>query len=580
MTSRSTMSGKADDFARVRDIIRRHARELDKPGVIAVRPGYVFRDGWISTAPAIVPIVVKKKDLAELRPGDILPSQIEGVEVDVAPATPLEQLSSQSVNQFIETVASHPAAANEAAMAGSVIPAELKLAIAEASRTGRYRPPPDVQLNQVTDAMTVTCHVSPDAGWPTLKDFLGKIDQKITIAMYDFSAPHILERLRSSLERSRAELSLILDPGIAAGTGEGASVKSRDVTEEKVVTTLEGLLKTRFHFTWAGVKRDGKTDSSIFPSAYHIKMAVIDSAKFWVSSGNWQSSNQPDIEPLRPDADRTDILRNYNREWHVIVEHPALARTYEQFIDWDIAQAKPLQVHPKAMSLPPLIAPAWLFPRLMEADTGPPRYFVPTTLQFPRGRPLNVMPLLTPDNYAEHILHAIQGAKAKIYFQNQYINIGKQRDEQFDALLEALVLKKSAGLDVRIILRDLPNSRKMLEDMQNYGFDMSCVKLQPNSHTKGIVVDSEILVLGSHNWSNEGTLYNRDASVMFFDSQIARYYEEVFLYDWDALARAKTGFESGMPWVNHAMGESAPETQTPRLLHQEVVVPWSTFYED
>ena len=301
--------------------------------------------------------------------------------------------------------------------------------------------------------------------------------------MYDFSAPHILQRLRSTLERSRAELSLILDPGIAAGTGEGTSVKSHDVTEDKVVTTLKDLLKKRFDFTWAGVKRDGKTDSSIFPSAYHIKMAVIDSAKFWVSSGNWQSSNQPNIDPLRSDADRTDILRNYNREWHVIVEHPGLARTYEQFIEWDIVQAKPLQVHPLGRSLPALIAPNWLVSHLMEM-ARPPQYFGPKTLQFHRDTPLNVMPLLTPDNYAEHVLRVIRGAKVKIYFQNQYINIGKQRDDQFDALLEALVLKKSAGLDVRIILRDLPNSRKMLEDMQNYGFDMSCVKLQPNSHTK------------------------------------------------------------------------------------------------
>ena len=572
------MAGKSDDLGFVRDIIRRHARELDKPGVIAVRPGYVFRDGWISTTPAIVPVVVKKKDLAALAPSEVLPSQLEGVDVDVAPATPLEQLSFLSPNQFLETVASHPASANEAVMPGSVLPSEFEAIIAKVSRGGRYRPPPDLELQQVRDAMKVTCHVSPDAGWPTLKEFLGSIDQKITIAMYDFSAPHILERLRSSLQSSGAKLSLILDPGIAAGTSEGPAPKTSGFSEQKVLRTLKELLKTRLDFTWAGVKRDGKTTSSIFPSAYHIKLAVIDSVKFWVSSGNWQSSNQPDIEP-RSGVGSSDTLRNYNREWHLIVEHPGLARTYEQFIDWDIAQAKPLQVHPQAISLPALIAPTWPVTHLM--GKRPPQYFAPKTLQFDRHHPLNVMPLLTPDNYAEHVLRVIQGAKVKIYFQNQYINIGKQRDDKFEALLEALVLKKSAGLDVRIILRDLPNSRKMLEDMQNYGFDMSCVKLQPNSHTKGIIVDSEILVLGSHNWSNDGTLYNRDASLMFFDSDMARYYEAIFLHDWDHLARTRTAFESIMPWVqNPEIGESAPKSQTARGFDHEVVVPWSTFYED
>ena len=161
MTSRNTISGKSDDFTRVRDIIRRHARELDKPGVIAVRPGYVFRDGWISTAPAIVPVVVKKKDLAELAPSEILPSHIEGVAVNVASATPLEQLSTLSVNRFLDTVAWHPASANEAMMPSSVIPSEFEAAIAEASRAGRYRPPPDLELQHVTDAMTVTCTRKP-----------------------------------------------------------------------------------------------------------------------------------------------------------------------------------------------------------------------------------------------------------------------------------------------------------------------------------------------------------------------------------------------------------------------------------
>ena len=38
----------------------------------------------------------------------------------------------------------------------------------------------------------------------------------------------------------------------------------------------------------------GKT----FASAYHIKVAVRDRKSFWLSSGNWQSSNQPDIDFL------------------------------------------------------------------------------------------------------------------------------------------------------------------------------------------------------------------------------------------------------------------------------------------
>lgn len=33
-------------------------------------------------------------------------------------------------------------------------------------------------------------------------------------------------------------------------------------------------------------------------NAYHIKVRVDDSDQFWLSSGNWKNSSQPDIAPV------------------------------------------------------------------------------------------------------------------------------------------------------------------------------------------------------------------------------------------------------------------------------------------
>ena len=46
-------------------------------------------------------------------------------------------------------------------------------------------------------------------------------------------------------------------------------------------------------------------------------------------------------------------------------------------------------------------------------------------------------------------------------------------------------------------------------------------------------------MFGSHNWSNEGVKTNRDASLIFFDQEIAQYLGEVYEYDWERLATAK-----------------------------------------
>jgi phosphatidylserine/phosphatidylglycerophosphate/cardiolipin synthase-like enzyme len=61
--------------------------------------------------------------------------------------------------------------------------------------------------------------------------------------------------------------------------------------------------------------------------------------------------------------------------------------------------------------------------------------------------------------------------------------------------------------------------------------------MQTGCHTKGIIVDSETILLGSHNVTNQGVQVNRDASLLLRHKGIARYYEKVFLHDWDHLAR-------------------------------------------
>jgi phosphatidylserine/phosphatidylglycerophosphate/cardiolipin synthase-like enzyme len=102
------------------------------------------------------------------------------------------------------------------------------------------------------------------------------------------------------------------------------------------------------------------------------------------------------------------------------------------------------------------------------------------------------------------------------------------------------------ALDVRIIIRNIGDIRKTLESIKVAGFDMARVKVQVDCHTKGIVIDSETVLLGSHNWTDQGVQVNRDASLLIRRPEIARYYERVFLHDWERLARFRID-ESAMP---------------------------------
>ena len=101
---------------------------------------------------------------------------------------------------------------------------------------------------------------------------------------------------------------------------------------------------------------------------------------------------------------------------------------------------------------------------------------------------------------------------------------------EFRALIGALKNKTSKA-DVRIICRDLMK-QESVDMLVAKGFPPEAIRFQPACHNKTIIVDGEVVMFGSHNWSNEGVKTNRDASLIFDDPEIADYLAQVYEYDW------------------------------------------------
>jgi hypothetical protein len=69
---------------RALEVKRRHEQELlSKANVVAVGVGYCRRGGVQTGEVCIVVSVKNKVPLSELKPGDVIPAQIEDVPVDV-----------------------------------------------------------------------------------------------------------------------------------------------------------------------------------------------------------------------------------------------------------------------------------------------------------------------------------------------------------------------------------------------------------------------------------------------------------------------------------------------------------------
>ncbi|MFZ0750476.1 MAG: phospholipase D-like domain-containing protein, partial [Pyrinomonadaceae bacterium] len=229
----------------------------------------------------------------------------------------------------------------------------------------------------------------------------------------------------------------------------------------------------------------------------------------------------------------------FNREWHVVCENPILAKRFQVFLDHDFRTASTSE----EAALIPETMPELLLP--MEALLEEERaavgldVFPPQKFTFTADSPLTVQPILTPDNYLEVVLKFLRKRPRRtLYFQNQSLNPIKSPTPEFKELMGRLVkYSNDPDLDVRFIFRNIGPIRKKLESLQAAGFNMERIRTQAGCHTKGIIVDSETILLGSHNVTNQGVQANRDASLLIRHAGIAKYYEKVFLHDWEKLSK-------------------------------------------
>ena len=493
------------------------ARELFKaiPGVLGVSAGFRVRAGALTDQPAIVVSVKEKLMPAALSAGGLsmMPSQLYGFPVDVQQASAEELVMSD--------------------------PALRGLVVIERTPNPTYTKPPGLTLPRVKERMRVCAHVSPEHGWPVLKDFLEGTTKHLTVGMYDFGATHIRDALIASITKQR-KMRLLMQFGESLGSGS----KAADLTDEEMVAELQAALGARFDSRWVSVAKTG----ALFASAYHIKVAVRDNSAFWLSSGNWQSSNQPAVLPAANDKKGlTDLLTNYNREWHLVVEHPGLAKTFQAYIDYDYVSSSGFTPGAAvANELYEVIEPV---PELEEvAKQRAIRSFTPLRLD----RVIDVQAVLSPDNYAEVAHDLLASATNSIYFQNQYIHASNdpRAVEPYVSLLKIIAAKQKAGVDVRIILRgDYGFERAHVDFIKAAGINFDAIRWRAKSHTKGIVVDAARVLVGSHNWSFDGVSLNRDASLLFYDAEIARYFQKVFIYDWDNWSTTKVRIVEAKPKV-------------------------------
>ncbi|HET9840352.1 MAG TPA: phospholipase D-like domain-containing protein [Candidatus Angelobacter sp.] len=529
-------------------VITRNLKRLRKPGVLTVRPGFEIRKHQLTGKQAIVATVnLKTKSLPR---NELLPAMINNIPVDVREGTAHQRLRAHDAAAAALSLAfgrpeqKEPVWPLEREMPSGHLLNDPQSSTQQQLATTRQQRPmltqalqahsaknqipyvaaPNTPLTPFTTTATITAHVSPDAALKTLTQFLQGTQHTLVIGMYDFTSGPILGIFESVLTGGKT-LQMVLDNPPPNHT--------RNQTDTQTVQELEAAMGGRARIVRALAGDDVFADAIMFTTSYHIKVIVRDGSAVWISSGNLNNSNQPDL--AHPPATE-------DRDWHVIIEDAQLSKVFTAYLDQDFKSASQHQAAPPA-ALASAVADAHA-KAAAEANPAPAAVaaakggkLVPAQV-FPNVQ-VKITPLLTPDTvgpqkngqYLTNIISLINGAKHKLYIQLQYIEASSGTGDDFDKLLRAIRERVAAGVEVRLI-ESQQFGEKWAEKMKSQGVDLTAnIFLQPDVHNKGFVVDSSTVVVSSQNFSPAGVQTNRDAGVIIESAPIAQYFEKVFLAD-------------------------------------------------
>ncbi len=141
---------------------------------------------------------------------------------------------------------------------------------------------------------------------------------------------------------------------------------------------------------------------------------------------------------------------------------------------------------------------------------------------------------LSNRRYFDGTLTAIQNAKRSIFLVMYHAPLDpSNHDSPVTQLFEALIQAKSRGVNVRIILdQEIKTDRSAkgapMKNLRAYhflkenGVPVSFDSLGKRTHAKLLVMDEEIVILGSTNWSREALDQNYEANVMLRSPETAR----------------------------------------------------------
>jgi len=373
---------------------------------------------------------------------------------------------------------------------------------------------------------SVETYTAPDTTYQVLTNFINSAQYTLDINLYQFHSPHILDTVLKAINRG-VKVRAFFEGSPVGGYSEEAKYVSQKIVEaggEVRYIILNRDEDRHKRYSWN-----------------HAKYGIVDGKKTFVQSENWKNSGVPVDNSIG------------NRGWGIIIDNAGVADYFQMVfnMDWN-------EVYRDSFPYTPGHATYGEPSSSFVVDTVIPTgtYPAPFASKMISGT-FTVYPVMAPDttfNQTTSIIGLIRSAQTELYVDQMYAHKhwGDQTgtpETDPNYYLEEVIDAARRGVKVRMTLGDSwldpTNSRDNSHTIeyvngiaQAEGLDM-VAKLKNSEligisalHNKGVIADDKVLI-SSINWSENSPTNNREAGVIIQNAEVANFYKEVFLYDYN-----------------------------------------------
>ena len=138
--------------------------------------------------------------------------------------------------------------------------------------------------------------------------------------------------------------------------------------------------------------------------------------------------------------------------------------------------------------------------------------------------------LLTNDDYFPALIKAIDEAQSEIFMSIFSFKAGVHKNSYPDRILGHLNKAVKRGVNVKVILETTgrlndelnTQNRQTGKLLEENGVKVYFDSPRTTTHTKLIVIDEKVVILGSHNLTQSGLKYNNEISILIERPDLAK----------------------------------------------------------